>query len=117
MMTKAKEVPLKTATPEKYDNYDTVFISFSIWWGGAAWPVDNFVKGNDLTDKTVIPFCTSASLDIGDSGETLKEQTGKMEKDSHQVHHKMKLSLGKRPRYINKTKHNKNCPLIFNGQF
>ncbi len=73
-----RDVPLKTVTSEKFDNYDTVFIGYPIWWGGAAWPVDNFVKGNDFTDKTVIPFCTSASSDIGDSGETLKEQTGKL---------------------------------------
>nr|WP_296076032.1 flavodoxin [uncultured Ruminococcus sp.] len=71
-----RDVPLKTVTPEKFDSYYTVFIGYSIWWGGAAWPVDNFVKGNDFTDKTVIPFCTSTSSDIGNSGETLKEQTG-----------------------------------------
>ena len=71
-----RDVPLKTTTPENFDNYDTVFICYPIWWGIAAWPVDNFVKGNDFTDKTVIPFCTSASSDIGNSGETLKEQTG-----------------------------------------
>ena len=71
-----RDVPLKTTTPENFDNYDTVFIGYLIWWGIAAWPVDNFVKGNDFTDKTVIPFCTSASSDIGNSGETLKEQTG-----------------------------------------
>ena len=71
-----RDVPLKTTTPENFDNYDTVFIGYPIWWGIAAWPVDNFVKGNDFTDKTVIPFCTSASSDIGNSGETLKEQTG-----------------------------------------
>ena len=71
-----RDVPLKTVTPEKFDSYYTVFIGYSIWWGGDAWPVDNFVKGNDFTDKTVIPFCTSTSSDIGNSGETLIEQTG-----------------------------------------
>lgn len=44
--------------------------------GVAAWPVNNFVKNNDFTGKTVIPFCTSASSGIGDSGDLLEEMTG-----------------------------------------
>lgn len=47
-----------------------------IWWGIAAWPVDNFVKENDFTGKTVIPFCTAATSGIGDSGNLLEEMTG-----------------------------------------
>ena len=47
-----------------------------IWWGIAAWPVDNFVKGNDFTGKTVIPFCTSSSSGLGDSGNLLEEMAG-----------------------------------------
>lgn len=43
---------------------------------GAAWPVDNFVKGNDFTGKTVIPFCTSSSSGLGDSGNLLEEMAG-----------------------------------------
>lgn len=49
---------------------------YPIWWGIAAWPVDNFVKENDFTGKTVIPFCTAATSGIGDSGNLLEEMTG-----------------------------------------
>ena len=49
---------------------------YPIWWGIAAWPVDNFVKENDFTGKTVIPFCTSASSGIGDSGNLLEKMAG-----------------------------------------
>ena len=35
-----------------------------------------FVKENDFTGKTVIPFCTSASSSLGDSGENLAEMAG-----------------------------------------
>ena len=48
-------------------------IGYPIWWGIAAWPVNNFVKENDFTDKTVIPFCTSASSGLGQSGELLEK--------------------------------------------
>ena len=53
-----------------------MFIGYPIWWGIAAWPVDGFVKANDFTGKTVIPFCTSASSGIGQSGEQLAEMAG-----------------------------------------
>ena len=48
----------------------------AIWWGIAAWPVDTFVEANDFTGKTVIPFCTSSSSGLGQSGELLSEMAG-----------------------------------------
>ena len=48
----------------------------AIWWGIAAWPVDTFVAANDFTGKTVIPFCTSSSSGLGQSGELLAELAG-----------------------------------------
>ena len=66
-------VPLADATPDNWDSYDTVFIGYPIWWFEAAWPVDTFVQSNDFTGKTVIPFCTSASSDLGESGQLLAE--------------------------------------------
>ena len=71
-----RDVELVSTTPENWDSYDTVFIGYPIWWGIAAWPVDHFVEDNDFTGKTVIPFCTSASPGIGDSGELLADMAG-----------------------------------------
>lgn len=71
-----RKVPLKNAKPANWKNYDTVFVGYPIWWGIAAWPVDEFIKSNDFTGKTVIPFCTSASSGMGDSGELLKKMAG-----------------------------------------
>ena len=48
----------------------------AIWWQVAAWPVNQFIENNDFTGKTVIPFCTSASSGIGDSGQLLEEMAG-----------------------------------------
>ncbi len=67
-----RDVELTVAEVENFDDYDTVFIGYPIWWGIAAWPVDNFVKSNDFTGKTVIPFATSASSGIGQSGSLLE---------------------------------------------
>lgn len=71
-----RDIALTEITPTDWDSYDTVLIGYPIWWGIAAWPVDNFVKGNDFTGKTVIPFCTSASSGLGDSGNLLEEMAG-----------------------------------------
>lgn len=71
-----RDVELVADTVENWDSYDTVFIGYPIWWGIAAWPTDGFVEANDFTGKTVIPFCTSASSGIGESGELLAELAG-----------------------------------------
>ena len=71
-----RDVPLASTTVENWDSYDTVFIGYPIWWGIAAWPVDNFVKLNDFTGKTVIPFATSSSSGIGESGTLLADMAG-----------------------------------------
>lgn len=71
-----REVELVSTTVDGWDSYDTVFIGYPIWWGIAAWPTDGFVKANDFTGKRGIPFCTSASSGIGESGELLAELAG-----------------------------------------
>ncbi len=71
-----RDIALTQTTPANWDEYDTVFIGYPIWWGIAAWPVNNFVKGNDFSGKTVIPFATSASSGMGQSGTLLEEMAG-----------------------------------------
>ena len=71
-----RDVELVADTVDNWDSYDTVFIGYPIWWGIAAWPVDTFVEANDFTGKTVIPFCTSSSSGLGQSGELLSEMAG-----------------------------------------
>lgn len=68
---------LYTVKPSKINAWGELATFYHhIWWGIAAWPVDNFVKENDFTGKTVIPFCTAATSGIGDSGNLLEEMTG-----------------------------------------
>ena len=72
----ARDVALVQDTVDNWEEYDTVFLGYPIWWGIAAWPVNGFVTANDFTGKTVIPFCTSASSGLGESGELLAEMAG-----------------------------------------
>ena len=71
-----RDVPLTTTEVADWDSYDTVFLGYPIWWQIAAWPVNNFVKANDFTGKTVIPFATSTSSGMGDSGILLADLAG-----------------------------------------
>ena len=71
-----RDVELVADTVDNWDQYDTVFIGYPIWWGIAAWPVDGFVEANDFSGKTVIPFCTSSSSGLGQSGELLADMAG-----------------------------------------
>lgn len=71
-----RDIELVETTVPDWDSYDTVFIGYPIWWGIAAWPVNGFIRVNDFTGKTVIPFCTSASSGLGESGELLAEAAG-----------------------------------------
>ena len=71
-----RNVPLTSTTVADWSSYDTVFIGYPIWWGIAAWPVDGFVKANDFTGKTVIPFATSSSSGMGQSGSLLADMAG-----------------------------------------
>jgi len=71
-----QRVELSTTTVVDWDSYDTVFIGYPIWWGIAAWPTTSFVEANDFTGKTVIPFCTSTSSGLGQSGQLLADAAG-----------------------------------------
>lgn len=71
-----RDVEITSTEVANWDSYDTVLIGYPIWWGIAAWPTDGFVKANDFTGKTVIPFCTAASSGIGQSGKLLADLAG-----------------------------------------
>ena len=71
-----QDVKLADTKVPDWDTYGTVYLGFPIWWMAPAWPVNDFVKSNDFTGKTIIPFCTSASSDIGSSASTLQKLAG-----------------------------------------
>lgn len=67
---------LVQVTPNNWKDYDVVLVGYPIWWGIAAWPVNQFVSGNDFSGKTVIPFATSISSGFGESGDLLAKRAG-----------------------------------------
>lgn len=67
-------IEIESTVVPHWDEYDTILLGYPIWWAIAAWPTDTFVKANDFTGKTVIPFCTSYSSGIGQSDKLLKNE-------------------------------------------
>ena len=53
--------------------YDTIYIGFPIWWYTAPHIINSFLEQYDLSNKTIIPFATSGSSNIGNSSNDLKE--------------------------------------------
>lgn len=69
-----RNIKLTKTYVENFENYETVLIGYPIWWEIAAWPVNTFVKANDFSGKTVIPFCTSSISGLGQSGKLLEKE-------------------------------------------
>lgn len=72
----SRRVALASTTVPNFASYDVVFIGYPIWWGEAAWVLDEFVKNNDFSGKTVVPFCTSISSPLGQSDKNLARLAG-----------------------------------------
>lgn len=58
------------------EGYSTIYIGYPIWWGQEPRIMDTFAESYDFDGITVIPFCTSGSSDIGQSGKNLADNAG-----------------------------------------
>ena len=63
---------LKVTTLDTLKDYDTIFIGYPIWWGTMPMAVQNFIKSNDFSGKTIIPFCTHGGSRFGRSVSDLR---------------------------------------------
>ena len=69
-----KSVRPEIANPiDSIDSYDTIFLGYPIWWGQEPRIIDTFLESYDFSDKTVIPFCTSASSGIATSEKNIAD--------------------------------------------
>ncbi len=65
-----KDVPV-SGTIENFEQYDTVYLGFPIWYAQAPRVVHTFAQGYDWTGKTVHIFATSGGSGIGKTAEKL----------------------------------------------
>ena len=75
----AKEEQNNNARPEikdsisNFDQYDTVYLGYPIWWGDLPMICYTFLESYDFSGKTIVPFCTHAGS--GDAGTQSKIQS------------------------------------------
>ncbi len=56
---------------------DVLFIGFPIWWYREPSVIDTFLESYDFKDKTIVPFATSGSSDIGETSKRIQQIAGK----------------------------------------
>lgn len=62
--------------------YDVVFVGFPIWWYREPSIIDTFMESYDFSGKQVVPFATSGSSGMGDSGSIMQKLAPKAKVDS-----------------------------------
>ena len=66
-----KDVPVEGKV-DNWEEYDTVYLGFPIWYYGAPNIVNTFCKGYDWSGKDIRIFATSGSSGIGKTAEKLE---------------------------------------------
>ena len=67
--------PVISGSVENMEQYDVIFLGYPIWWGKAPRIINTFLESYDLSGKTIVPFCTSASSPLGSSATKLQDVT------------------------------------------
>lgn len=55
---------------------DTIYLGYPIWWGEAPMAVYTFLESQDLSGKTIAPFCTHEGSGIGSTPEHIGAASG-----------------------------------------
>ncbi len=71
--------PAISSKVENMAQYDVIFVGFPVWWYREPSIIDTFAEGYDFSGKTIVPFATSGSSGIGESGMNI----GNLAKDAH----------------------------------
>lgn len=67
--------PAIAVWPESLEQYNVIFIGYPIWHGQAPKILYTLLEGIDVSGKTIVPFCTSASSGAGSSARNLQALT------------------------------------------
>lgn len=71
--------PAISSKVENMAQYDVVFIGFPVWWYREPSIIDTFAESYDFGGKTIVPFATSGTSGIGESGKNI----GELARDAH----------------------------------
>ncbi|MCR5356593.1 MAG: NAD(P)H-dependent oxidoreductase [Lachnospiraceae bacterium] len=65
--------PAIASVVEDISQYDVIFLGFPVWWYREPSIIDTFAESYDFAGKTIVPFATSGSSGIGESGKNIGE--------------------------------------------
>lgn len=57
---------------KNFEQYDTIYLGFPIWWFTAPTIVNTFLESYNTDGKVIIPFATSGGSDYGEATKDLK---------------------------------------------
>lgn len=60
--------------PIDISQYDEIILGTPVWWYTYATPLNTFIKNNDFTGKTIVPFITNGGW-LGHTLEDIKNNT------------------------------------------
>ncbi|KIR03615.1 Flavodoxin [Lachnospiraceae bacterium TWA4] len=58
---------------ENMEQYDKIYIGFPIWWYTAPTIINTFLEQYNMDEKTVVPFATSGSSQMGKTNDDLRK--------------------------------------------
>ena len=64
------------------NKYDVIFVGFPIWWYREPSIIDTFMESYVFSGKQVVPFATSGSSGMGNSGSIMQKLAPKAKVDS-----------------------------------
>lgn len=71
MRDRSSRPAIKEAVPD-LSAYDRVFVGFPIWWYREPSIIDTFLETGDFSGRTVVPFATSGSSQLGETWKNLQ---------------------------------------------
>ena len=77
--------PEIAGTVDNMEDYATIFIGYPNWWGDMPMIVYNFLESYDLSDKTIVPFCTHGGSGLSNTESTIADITGGTMKDGFAI--------------------------------
>ncbi|MCX4505969.1 flavodoxin [Streptomyces anulatus] len=70
----ADERPKLMSKPANFQDYETVFVGYPIWWYEMPMPIHTFLEENNFTGKTVILFTTHGGNGLSGTVETVTDK-------------------------------------------
>lgn len=67
-----RDIKLKSTTVPNWEDYDTVFIGYPIWWGDMPMILYTFFESYDFSDKTIITFNTHGGSGFSNTVNTIR---------------------------------------------